>query len=84
MQFQYITDLYDKGHDNNRTRLVIQEWLRVNVGTEGDARTNDVTTWAWSLTKYIDNRCPVGIYFGNTEDQLRFRLSFNIGHGRAE
>ena len=74
--FQYIKSLYDEGHNNARIKLVIVEWLRINVGQEGNARNplND-DKWAWSLTKYLDNVNPVGIYFKHSEDQLRFKLT---------
>ena len=85
MIFQYITDLYDEGDRNSDIQLLIQDWLRINVGKEGNARDiDDDCNWAWALTKYYDNKSPVGIYFRHSEDQLRFRLSFNIGYGRSQ
>lgn len=86
LHFQYITFLYGKdGAENIKRMLEIKEWLRINVGKEGDARKPDEDfDWAWSLTSYhmimTDrvNRDWKGIYFKRSEDKLRFRLSFNL------
>ena len=87
MHFQYITFLYgNNGAINVRKMREIEEWLRINVGVEGDARKpNEPFDWAWSLTAYLispdmsrTNRDWRGIYFKRSEDKLRFRLSFNL------
>lgn len=87
MHFQYITFLYgNNGARNVRRMQEIGEWLRINVGREGNARSpNDDFDWAWSLTSCMvsidsstTNRDWKGIYFKRSEDKLRFRLSFNL------
>ncbi len=87
MHFQYITFLYgNNGAWNVRRMQEIGEWLRINVGVEGNARNPDEEfDWAWSLTSYLvsrdqseTNRDWQGIYFKRSEDKLRFRLSFNL------
>jgi len=82
MHFQYITELYENGSSVTIARA-IGEWLRTNVGREGSARESYTDyDWAWSLTSYSRGFVPVGIYFRDTQDQMRFRLSFNLGFGR--
>ncbi len=87
MHFQYITFLYGKDNIRNaRAASEIGEWLRINVGVQGDARKPDEEfDWAWSLSSVSispdvskTNRDWKGIYFKKSEDKLRFRLSFNL------
>ena len=87
MYYQNIAFLYGKNaHLNLRRTKEIGEWLRINVGVEGNARHEDEEfDWAWSLTSYLvsrdqseTNRDWRGIYFKRSEDILRFRLSFNL------
>lgn len=85
MYFQYITNLYDRDDLDAIVTKHIGDWLRTNVGVEGSARESESDyDWAWSLTTYLNTSAPVGIYFKDTQDQLRFRLSFNIGFGRPK
>ena len=87
MHFQYITELYvyEDSRGALTTAKAIGEWLRSNVGREGSARESYTDyDWAWSLTTYSHGSAPVGIYFKDSECQLRFRLSFNICYGRAK
>lgn len=87
LHFQYITSMY--GSDLSRnvdTVRYLNEWLRINVGKQGDARdTTEDFDWAWSLTSYLipqqrstPNRDWTGIYFKRPEDRLRFRLTFDV------
>ena len=83
MHFQYITELYEDGKGSVTIARAIGEWLRINVGREGSARESCTDyDWAWSLTSYSHGSTPIGIYFRDTQDQMRFRLSFNLGFGR--
>lgn len=87
MHFQYITELYvyEDSRGALTTAKVIGEWLRINIGREGSARESYTDyDWAWSLTSYSHGSAPVGIYFRDTQDQMRFRLSFNLGFGRKQ
>jgi len=88
MYFQYITKLYEDDRDYRdslTTARTIGEWLRINIGKEGSARESySDYDWAWSLTTYSHGAAPVGIYFKDSQSQLRFRLSFSIDYGRAK
>ena len=76
--FQYIEDLYDSY--SAPLILELTEWLNHSVGCQGNAR-DDIRDWAWSMTTVSVN-LPRGIYFARSEDQVAFRIKFNIGFGR--
>lgn len=82
--FQYIEDLYQSSDMDVWMIRDVSKWLCSNVGAQGDARINDVEDWAWALSNIYNKRSPCGIYFARPEDQLAFRIKFNIGRGRTE
>ena len=81
--FLYINCLYNEGHNNSDTRRILGEWLKINVGREGNARDYLCDSdWAWSLTTYMYDTNPAGIYFKHPEDMLRFKLTFGGDTGK--
>ena len=83
--FLYINSLYDEEKNNSDIKQGWTEWLIVNIGKEGNASNSLCDdNWAWSLTRYRDNTSPVGIYFKNSEDMLRFKITFGGSSDRGE